>query len=127
MMRVYGLDIEHELHEHRIPPTRLGRLAANLPDGSMVWRRLDTANAWTVDQYLEALLVDQMNAWMWANSDPKRRGRAPQPIPRPGTRNRDNGTRRSEGTKARRIDVKAMSVDELDRFMRRRFTTVERR
>ena len=106
---------------------------ANLPDGSMVWRRLGLANAWTVQDYLTATLVDQMNMWMWANSDPKKRGQKPKPVPRPGNATRTNSTHagKSDGDGAgvtrrtRHIETKAVTVDELDRFMSQHFTTIE--
>ena len=60
--RVYGLDITS------IGAWEAAQLAANLPDGSMVWRTLDTPRAWTMDQHLLATLVDQWQMWMWGQS-----------------------------------------------------------
>lgn len=133
MRRVYGLDTYEELELRRMRPLSLAACAANLPDGSMVWRRLGLANAWTVQDYLTATLVDQMNMWMWSNSDPKKRGPKPKPVPRPGNATRTNSTHagKSDGDGAgvtrrtRHIETKAVTVDELDRFMSQHFTTIE--
>lgn len=133
MRRVYGLDTYEELELRRMRPRSLAACAANLPDGSMVWRRLGLANAWTVQDYLAATLVDQMNMWMWSNSDPKKRGQKPKPVPRPGNATRTNSTHagKSDGDGAgvtrrtRHIETKAVTVDELDRFMSQHFTTIE--
>lgn len=133
MRRVYGLDTYEELELRRMRPRSLAACAANLPDGSMVWRRLGLANAWTVQDYLAATLVDQMNMWMWSNSDPKKRGQKPKPVPRPGNATRTNSTHagKSDGDSAgvtrrtRHIETKAVTVDELDRFMSQHFTTIE--
>lgn len=88
------------------------QLAANLPDGSMVWRAVDTPRAWTMDQHLLATLVDQMRMWMWAQSDPKRRGPRPKPLPRPGTDTAHNV----------RDDTLTMSAEQLDAFLAQDFT-----
>lgn len=104
--RVYGLDIA------RLSAWEAAQLAANLPDGSMVWRTLDTPRAWTMDQHLLATLVDQMRMWMWAQSDPKRRGPKPKPLPRPGTDTAHNV----------RDDTLIMSADRLDAFLAQDFT-----
>lgn len=133
MRRVYGLDTYEELELRRMRPRSLAACAANLPDGSMVWRRLGLANAWTVQDYLTATLVDQMNMWMWSNSDPKKRGQKPKPVPRPGNATRTNSTHagKSDGDGAgvtrhtRHIETRAVTVDELDRFMSQHFTTIE--
>ena len=133
MRRVYGLDTYEELKLRRMRPRSLAACAANLPDGSMVWRRLGLANAWTVQDYLTATLVDQMNMWMWANSDPKKRGQKPKPVPRPGNATRTNSSHagKSDGDGAgvtrrtRHIETKAVTVDELERFMSQHFTTIE--
>lgn len=104
--RVYGLDIA------RLGAWEAAQLAAHLPDGSMVWRTLDTPRAWTMDQHLLATLVDQMRMWMWAQSDPKRRGPRPKPLPRPGTDTAHNV----------RDDTLTMSADQLDAFLAQEFT-----
>lgn len=131
MRRVYGLDTYEELKLRRMRPRSLAACAANLPDGSMVWRRLGLPNAWTVQEHLAATLVDQMNMWMWSNSDPKKRGPKPKPVPRPG--NTAHATSAHEGTpddvgvtrRTRHIETRAVTVDELDRFMSQHFTTIE--
>ena len=133
MRRVCGPDTSEDPKLGHTRPRSWPACAANLPDGSMVWRRLGLANAWTVQDYLTATLVDQMNMWMWANSDPKKRGQKPKPVPRPGNATRTNSTHagKSDGDGAgvtrrtRHIETKAVTVDELDRFMSQHFTTIE--
>ena len=78
MRRVYGLSV------YELDPLEAAALAVNLPAGSLVWQRLDVPAAWTLDQYLMAARIDQMNMWMWGNADPKKRGPQPEPLPRPG-------------------------------------------
>lgn len=117
MMRVYGLD---DYRKH--PPGTIADWAANLPDGSRIWRRLDASSAWTDDTYLLALMADQMNLWLWANSDPRGRGPRPKPVPRPGTpHGRTDDAADGRGVRTRTIRPMAMSKDELDAFMRRKF------
>lgn len=108
MRRVYGLAL------HALAPREAARLAVNLPAGSLTWQALDVPAAWTVEQHLLATLVDQMNLWMWANSDPKRRGHRPDPLPRPG---QAHSGRTDEAGDGRVIRPAAMSVAELDRFL----------
>ena len=120
MRREYGLSL------YDLPPMETARLAANLPAGSLIWQKLDVPAAWTVDQYLMAAQIDQMNLWIWANADPKKRGPQPEPRPRPGqsagkTENaRPNGQRDDEHTRV--IKPVGMTIEELDRFMARDFT-----
>lgn len=84
MMRVYGLDLDTAMAARAMSPAMLADLAVNLPDGSQLWRAMDTPNAWSVTDHLLATLADQMNLWMWANADRRRRGPRPDPLPRPG-------------------------------------------
>lgn len=71
MRRVYGLGI------YELDPLETAVLAVNLPAGSLIWQKLDVPAAWTLDQYLMAARIDQMNMWMWGNADPKKQiGRA---------------------------------------------------
>lgn len=122
MRRVYGLGI------YELDPLGTATLAVNLPDGSLVWQKLDVPAAWTLDQYLAAARIDQMNMWMWGNADPKKRGPRPEPLPRPGqsagkTENSTGGKRDDEHTRV--IKPVGMTIEELDRFMSRDFTDVE--
>ncbi|MBD9019581.1 MAG: hypothetical protein EGR18_02940 [Bifidobacterium breve] len=126
MRRVYGLSV------YELDPLETAALAANLPAGSLIWQKLDTPAAWTLDQYLMAARIDQMNMWMWGNADPKKRGPQPEPLPRPGngsghavanpSKPEDSGeaTRRT-----RTIKPMALTIEQLDAFMSRDFTDVE--
>lgn len=78
----------------------------------MVWRELDMSNAWTTTQHLLACIVDQLQMWMWAQADPKRRGRKPQPLQRPGA------------STQKRSDSTAMSIAELDKYFAQDFTDI---
>lgn len=134
MRREYGLGV------YDLGPSETAALAANLPAGSLVWQRLDVPAAWTLDQYLMAARIDQMNMWMWGNADPKKRGPQPEPLPRPGQHHAtpeatgpamEAGSENPEpdGNTIRRtrtIKAVGMSVEQLDRFMSQRFTTVNR-
>jgi hypothetical protein len=71
MRREYGLGM------HDLDPSETAALAANLPAGSLVWQTLDTPRAWTFDQYLAVLRIEQMNQWIWANGDPRNAARNP--------------------------------------------------
>lgn len=72
--------------------------------------------AWTGVEYLLAVQIDWMNDWMWANADPRKRGRRPKPLRRPGQPGQ-NG-RMGEGG---RIEVMAVTPDVLEEFMNRRY------
>lgn len=134
MRREYGLGM------HDLDPSETAALAANLPAGSLVWQTLDTPRAWTFDQYLAVLRIEQMNQWIWANGDPRKRGPQPRPLPRPGQHHAtpeatgpamEAGSENPEpdGNTIRRtrtIKAVGMSVEQLDRFMSQRFTTVNR-
>ena len=81
-----------------------------------------------------------MNQWIWANGDPRKRGPQPRPLPRPGQHHAtpeatgpamEAGSENPEpdGNTIRRtrtIKAVGMSVEQLDRFMSQRFTTVNR-
>ena len=114
MRREYGLGM------HDLDPSETAALAANLPAGSLVWQTLDTPRAWTFD--------------------PRKRGPQPRPLPRPGQHHAtpeatgpamEAGSENPEpdGNTIRRtrtIKAVGMSVEQLDRFMSQRFTTVNR-
>lgn len=121
MRRVYGLSV-YELY-----PLEAAALAVNLPAGSLVWQRLDVPAAWTLDQYLMAARIDQMNMWMWGNADPKKRGPRPEPLPRPGngaTVSASNPSQTADGDTAKTRTIKPMglTLDQLEAFMARDFT-----
>lgn len=126
MRRVYGLSV------YELDPLEAAALAVNLPAGSLVWQRLDVPAAWTLDQYLMAARIDQMNMWMWGNADPKKRGPQPEPLPRPGNgsghavANPSNPEDSGEATRrTRTIKPMALTIEQLDEFMSRDFTDVE--
>lgn len=119
MRRVYGLSLE------AVPVLECADLVANLPPGSLVWRRLDVASAWTPTEYLLALQIDQMNMWMWGNADPRKRGPKPRPLPRPGGgRSTAKQADESDGHQhqVRKISVQPMTLDEFQRWRAQRFT-----
>ncbi|WP_338023143.1 hypothetical protein [Bifidobacterium miconis] len=125
LRRVYGLDLD-DLETGRLRVGACADLVANLPAGSMTWRRLDVAAAWTPVEYMLAVQVDQMNMWMWGNADPKKRGSKPKPLPRPGrghAASRDDGTTGSDGRehRVRAIGVQPMTLGEFSRWRAQRF------
>ncbi|KAB7143175.1 hypothetical protein GBC99_09970 [Bifidobacterium longum] len=124
MRRVYGLGI------YELDPLETAVLAVRLPAGSLIWQKLDVPMAWTLDQYLAAVRIDQMNMWMWGNSDPKKRGPRPEPLPRPGngaTVSAANPSQPADAdtAKARTIKPMGLTIEQLDAFMSRDFTDVE--
>lgn len=121
MRRVYGLGI------YELDPLETAVLAVCLPAGSLIWQKLDVPMAWTLDQYLAAVRIDQMNMWMWGNSDPKRRGPRPEPLPRPGdgaAASASNPSKPADGDTAKTRTIKPMglTLDQLEAFMARDFT-----
>ena len=126
MRRIYGLSV------YELDPLETAALAANLPAGSLIWQKLDTPAAWTLDQYLMAARIDQMNMWMWGNADPKKRGPQPEPLPRPGNGSghavANPSSRRTPGKpRAGRAPSSPwpLTIEQLDAFMSRDFTDVE--
>lgn len=124
MRRVYGLGI------YELDPLETAVLAVRLPAGSLIWQKLDVPMAWTLDQYLAAVRIDQMNMWMWGNSDPKKRGPRPEPLPRPGngatvSASNPSQTADADTAKARTIKPMGLTIEQLDAFMSRDFTDVE--
>lgn len=122
LRRVYGLDLD-DLWAGRLRPSVAGDITANLPPGSLVWRRLDTAAAWTPAEYLLAVQIDQMNMWMWGNADPKKRGPNPRPLPRPGRMRGADSGQPDDGQehRVRKIEVQPMTPDEFARWRAQRF------
>lgn len=134
MRREYGLGM------HDLDPSGDGRTGRDLPARLTRLQTLDTPRAWTFDQYLAVLRIEQMNQWIWANGDPRKRGPQPRPLPRPGQHHAtpeatgpamEAGSENPEpdGNTIRRtrtIKAVGMSVEQLDRFMSQRFTTVNR-
>lgn len=124
MRRVYGLGI------YELDPLETAVLAVRLPAGSLIWQKLDVPMAWTLDQYLAAVRIDQMNMWMWGNSDPKKRGPRPEPLPRPGngatvSASNPSQTADADTAKTRTIKPMGLTIEQLDAFMSRDFTDVE--
>lgn len=122
---MYGLDLD-DLATGRLRVPACADLVANLPPGSMTWRRLDVPAAWTTTEYMLAIQIDQMNMWIWGNGDPKKRGAKPKPLPRPGrTRPTSDGdpTAGPDGHehRVRTIDVQPMTLDEFRRWRAQRF------
>lgn len=127
LRRVYGLDLD-DLWTACLRPSIAADLAANLPPGSLVWRRLDVPAAWTPYEYLLAVQVDQMNMWMWGNADRRKRGPRPDPVPRPGN-GHGKGVRSGGGDaqpdgrerRTRTIRPEPMTLDEFRRWRAQRF------
>lgn len=140
LRRVYGLDLDRLLADHGESPMVLADLTMYLPDGSMLWRVLDTARAWTVESHLLATIVDLTMLRMWGDAGRRRRGPRPMPVKRPGDarsaharpverseQDSDGGEEPGRRTRTRRIRAHAIPIDQLDRFMSRGFHDVQHR
>ncbi|KAB8289307.1 hypothetical protein DSM100688_0387 [Bifidobacterium ramosum] len=124
MRRTYGLDLD-DLWDGGIRVGTCADLAANLPPGSLVWRRLDVPDAWTPVEHLLALQADQMNMWMWGNADPKKRGPRPEPLPRPGTKKTERQPGRTvPESRGRAIKPVAMTLEEFEEYRSQRFVDI---
>lgn len=140
LRRVYGLDLDRLLADRGIRPMVLADLTMYLPDGSMLWRVLDTPRAWSVESHLLATIIDLTMLRMWGDADRRRRGPRPMPVKRPGDakatpahpversgQDSDGGEEPGRRTRTRRIRAHAIPIDQLDRFMSRGFHDVRRR
>ena len=79
LMQTYGVCLD-EAMEGRYTPDFIASLVSQMPDGCRWKVSYDQDAQWTLDRLLAALLVNQFQAYIWANSDKRRRGRRPQPI-----------------------------------------------
>lgn len=78
-MQHYGVCLDDAM-EGRYSPDFVASIVAQMPEDCR-WRVAEDQDAlWNMDRVLIALLVNQMQGYIWATSDKKRRGPKPKPI-----------------------------------------------
>lgn len=78
-MQHYGVCLD-EAMEGRYSPDFVASIVAQMPEDCR-WRVAEDQDAlWNMDRVLLALLVNQMQGYIWANADKKRRGPRPKPL-----------------------------------------------
>ena len=79
LQRVYGIDLDHASRGDHTP-AHIAALVVNLPQDSCVHRAYNDDAAWTLDNTLLAAILNAFRGYVWAMSDPRKRGRAPDLI-----------------------------------------------
>lgn len=78
-MQHYGVCLD-EAMEGRYSPDFVASIVAQMPEDCR-WRVAEDQDAlWNMDRVLLALLVNQIQGYIWANADKKRRGPRPKPL-----------------------------------------------
>ena len=79
LMQHYGVCLD-EAREGRYSPDFVASIVAQMPEDCR-WRVAEDQDAlWNMDRVLLALLVNQIQGYIWANADKKRRGPRPKPL-----------------------------------------------
>lgn len=79
LMQHYGVYLDDAM-EGRYSPDFVASIVAQMPEDCR-WRVAEDQDAlWNMDRVLLALLVNQMQGYIWANADKKRRGPRPKPL-----------------------------------------------
>lgn len=79
---MYGLDIEG-LYTGEISVIRAARLTAELPRGSQIWVALGGVKSVTEEWEMLHKIEFHGRSALWQNGDPKKAGKAPEPLPYP--------------------------------------------
>ena len=79
---MYGLDIEG-LFTGEISVIRAARLTSELPRGSQIWVALGGVKSVTEEWELLRRIEHHGASALWQNSDPKKAGKQPEPVPYP--------------------------------------------
>lgn len=79
---MYGLDIEG-LYTGEISVIRAARLTSELPRGSQIWVALGGGKSVTAEWELLNAIEYHGRSLLWQNGDPKKAGKAPEPMPYP--------------------------------------------
>lgn len=79
---MYGLDIEG-LFTGELSVIRAARLTAELPRGSQIWVALGGGKSVTAEWELLNAIEYHGRSLLWQNGDPKKAGKAPEPMPYP--------------------------------------------
>lgn len=79
LMQQYGVCLD-DAFCGRYAPDFVASLVVQMPEDCR-WRVAENPDAlWNMDRTLLALLVNQMQGYIWANADKKKRGPKPKPI-----------------------------------------------
>lgn len=79
LMQHYGVCLDDAM-EGRYSPDFVASLVTQMPEDCR-WRVAEDRDAlWNMDRVLLALLVNQIQGYIWANADKKRRGPRPKPL-----------------------------------------------
>lgn len=79
LMQHYGVYLDDAM-DGRYSPDFVASLVTQMPEDCR-WRVAEDRDAlWNMDRVLLALLVNQMQGYIWANADKKKRGPKPKPI-----------------------------------------------
>lgn len=79
LMQHYGVCLDDAM-EGRYSPDFVASIVAQMPEDCR-WRVAEDQDAlWNMDRVLLALLVNQIQGYIWANADKKRRGPRPKPL-----------------------------------------------
>ena len=79
LMQHYGVCLDDAM-EGRYSPDFVASIVSQMPEDCR-WRVAEDQDAlWNMDRVLLALLVNQVQGYIWANADKKRRGPRPKPL-----------------------------------------------
>lgn len=79
LMQHYGVYLDDAM-DGRYSPDFVASLVTQMPEDCR-WRVAEDQDAlWNMDRVLLALLVNQIQGYIWANADKKRRGPRPKPL-----------------------------------------------
>lgn len=91
----YGLDLDGL--GTSISILRASDLAANLPQGAVIWQRIDPSARWTDTEYLLALIADYTGFTAWTKTSQAKKGakwssKIKRPSEQENTQNEKTGT-----------------------------------
>lgn len=73
----YGIDLDHAVGGQHTPH-HIACLVENLPPHARVYVALNSDNAWTRQDILLASILNNIRGYIWAMSDKRKRGPAPE-------------------------------------------------
>ena len=79
LQQYYGIDLDHAIAgEHSA--SHIAALVRCLPSDARVCRREDADAMWTLDNVLQAAILNAITGFMWGMSDKSKRGKRPEPV-----------------------------------------------
>lgn len=85
-------------------------MAKHLPTGSALWQAMMSDEAWTVDNYLQAEIADQLAVGNWQRQGDDKK-KAPKPLDRPADMRKTKTKQNAIASKAEHFKRRAMSKD----------------